>query len=93
MFIRLKGNLNANTANKFQEYTVPIIKDYGIKYMVYNLDELRELDNVGEDALLEGGKWVKTNHGKVLIVNNKINSTLSFDKVSNELVALDLLKI
>lgn len=93
LFVRLKGNLNANTAQRFTDYTVPIIKDYGIKYMVYNLEELMEIDNMGEDALLEGGKWVKTNKGKVLLVNNKINTQLKFDKISNELVALELLKI
>ena len=35
LFVRLKGNLNKNTAPKFMEYTLPIIEDYGIKYMVY----------------------------------------------------------
>lgn len=93
LFVRLKGNLNANTAPRFEEYTIPIIKDYGIKYMVYNLDELVSIDNVGEDALLTGGKCVKTNDGKVLLINNRVNTQLKFDKISNELVALDLLKI
>ena len=93
LFVRLKGNLNANTAPRFEEYAIPIIKDYGIKYMVYNLSELVSIDNHGEDALLEGSKWVKTNDGKVLLVNNNINTQLNFDKISNELVALDLLKI
>ena len=31
LFVRLKGNLNANTAPRFEEYAIPIIKDYGIK--------------------------------------------------------------
>lgn len=93
LFIRLKGNLNAVTAPRFLEYTTPIIKDYGIKYMVYNLSELVGLDNSGEDALFGCGKSVKSNNGKVLIVNNKINTSLNFDNVSNELVALDLLRV
>ena len=92
LFIRLKGNLNARTASKFEEYTFPIIDNYGVRYMVYNLSELVCLDNFGESALLSSGTKVKNNDGKVLIINNKINTTLNFDNISNELVALDLLK-
>ena len=93
LFVRLKGNLNANTAPKFEEYAIPIIKDYGIKYIVYNLSELNCLDADGELALIKGGNEAKGNDGKVLIVNNRINSILDYDNVSNELVALDLLKV
>lgn len=93
LFVRLKGNLNASTAPKFEEYAIPIIKDYGIKYIVYNLSELKCLDSFGEKALIKGGNEAKVNDGKVLIVNNRINSCLDYDKVSNELVALDLLKV
>lgn len=93
MFVRLKGNLNANTAPKFEEYTIPIIKDYGIKYVVYNLSELVSIDSRGENALIKGGDEAKINDGRVLIVNNSINSNLEYDKISNELVALDLLKV
>lgn len=93
LFVRLKGNLNANTSNKFLEYAIPIIKDYGIRYVVYNLGELVCLDEAGEKALIEAGNQAKINQGKVLIVNNKINSCLDYDNVSNELVALNLLKV
>ena len=93
LFVRLKGNLNANTATRFKEYTVPIIKDYNIRYMVYNLKELVSIDSIGELALLEGSEYVNTNKGKVLLVNNNINAQINIDKASNELVALDLLKV
>ena len=93
LFVRLKGNLNANTAPKFEEYAIPIIKDYGIRYIVYNLSELNSLDARGENALIKGGNEAKGNDGKVLIVNNRVNSILDYDNVSNELVALDLLKV
>ncbi len=93
LFVRLKGNLNANTAPKFEDYAIPIIKDYGIRYVVYNLSELVSLDSRGESALIKGGNEARGNDGKVLIVNNRINSSLQYDNVSNELVALDLLKV
>lgn len=93
LFVRLKGNLNANTSQKFLEYAKPIIKDYGIRYVVYNLGELVSLDETGEQALITAGEEAASNKGKVLIVNNKINSCLNYDNVSNELVALNLLKV
>lgn len=94
LFVRLKGNLNANTSKKFLEYAIPIIKDYCIRYVVYNLGELVSLDEAGEKALATAGEEAKVNNnGKVLIVNNKINSCLDYDNVSNELVALDTIKV
>ncbi len=90
LFVRLKGNLNANTASRFSEYTLPIIKDYKVKYMVYNLNDLVSIDKTGEDALLESSTYVEDHKGKVLIVNNKINTPLHFENISNELVALSL---
>lgn len=93
LFVRLKGNLNKNTASKFMEYTIPIIEDYGIKYMVYNLDGLMSIDSIGENALVSGGKSIKNNDGIVLLINNRINTSLRFDTISDELVALDLLKV
>lgn len=93
LFVRLKGNLNANTSGKFLEYVIPIIKDYGIRYVVYNLSELVSLDEMGENALRSAGEEAKANQGRVLIVNNKINSSLDYDKVSNELVALNTINV
>ena len=93
LFVRLKGNLNKNTAQKFMDYTLSIIEDYGIKYMVYNLDGLMSIDSIGENALLSGGQSVKENDGRVLLINNRVNTCLRFDKITDELVALDLLKV
>lgn len=93
LFIRLNGNLNANTVTKFKEYTLPVIRDYGIRFIVYNLNNLTCIDQSGEEALLEESEYATNNEGKVLIVNNSINSNLDFDKVSNELVALDMIKV
>lgn len=93
LFVRLKGNLNANTTIRFKEYTFPIIKDYKVKYMIYNLSELVSIDSTGESALLEGIKCVNSNKGKVLLVNNSINTNLKLHKASNSLLALDLLTV
>lgn len=92
LFLRLRGNLNANTVSKFEEYTLPILKNYGIKYVVYNLNELKSIDKSGIESINKSKKLIANNKGKVLLVNNHNNDN-QFDlhKISNELVALDLL--
>lgn len=92
LFLRLRGNLNMNTVSKFEEYTLPILKNYGIKYVVYNLNELKCIDKSGIESINKSKKLVANNKGKVLLVNNRNNDN-QFDlhMISNELVALDLL--
>lgn len=93
LFVRLKGNLNASTAPKFMEYTLPIIKEYGIKYLVYNLNDLLSIDNIGENALLEGQNEISVNNGKVLLVNNNVNTSVKLENIKDELKALELLRV
>ncbi len=92
LFVRLKGNLNETTAPRFREYALPIINDYKIKYIIYNLNNLQVLDNVGKEVIKESSSCIKKHKGKVLLINSKGNK-LDLDNLSNELVALELLKI
>lgn len=92
LFIRLKGNLNETTAPRFRDYCLPIIHDYKIKYMVYNLNNLINLDSVGKEVIKESSKYIKNNRGQVLLINSK-KHPLDLDNISSELVALELLKI
>ena len=86
LFLRLKGNLNSNTSSYFSEYTMPIIDEYNIKYLVINLNSINTIDNKGYLSLKNSIETVKSNKGKVLIIDN---NNYYFD---NELVALKLLK-
>lgn len=91
LFLRLRGNLNTNTVQKFEEYTLPILKNYGIKYVVYNLNELKYIDKSGIESINKSRNLVANNKGKVLLVNSSYNNKLDLQSISNELVALDLL--
>ncbi len=91
LFIRLKGNLNNNTVSKFEEYTIPIIKNYGIRYVVYNLNNIAILDNEGIGSINKSIAIIKKNKGKALVVSKKDKSVFNNLSISNELVALDLL--
>lgn len=93
LFLRLKGNLNESTHKKFEEYAFPVIKDYGIKYLVINLSELVSLDNYGKSSLEKSGLLIDNNDGRVLLINSKNNVNLDYQNITDELVALDLLKV
>jgi anti-anti-sigma factor len=86
LFIRLKGNLNKNTVSRFEEYTLPIIEHYGIRYVVYNLNKLDNLDNFGYNSIIKSKNIIVKNKGKVLLVNKN-----SLSNITSELVALELL--
>ncbi|MBO5476079.1 MAG: STAS domain-containing protein [Bacilli bacterium] len=91
LFIRLRGNLSVNTVSKFEEYTIPIIKNYGIRYVVYNLNNIANLDDEGISSINRSVKLIKKNRGKALIVSKKDSDTFNNLSISNELVALELL--
>ncbi len=91
LFIRLNGNLSINTVSKFEEYTIPIIKNYGIRYVVYNLNNIVNLDESGITSINNAVRLIKKNRGKALIVSKKDNDTFNNINISNELVALELL--
>ena len=53
LFIRLKGNLNQLTYQSMKDYLIPIIKDNGIKYIVFNLAYLKSIDGYGKESIKE----------------------------------------
>ena len=92
LFVRLSGSLNKLTTNKFINTLFPVVKDYGIKNLVYNLEDLKSIDESGFKTLLKVYNAILDNYGKVLVVNNKFNLKY-LKEVNNELSALNILKI
>lgn len=87
MFVRLKGNLNSNTSSYFEEYTLPIINDFKVKYLVINLNNLDTVDNIGYQSIDNVSQVVKNKNGKVLIID-RYNHFFNPD-----LLALNIIKI
>ncbi len=87
LFCRLKGDLNVNTSPKLLEYIEPIIEKTKIKYIVLNISEVSNIDDVGEETLLNVKKEIKSNKGKLLILNKNNNL------LNTKLVALDILSV
>ena len=92
LFVRLIGSLNKLTLNKFNNTLIPLIKNNGIKNLVYNFDNLKSIDKEGFNTLLNSYNEVIENSGKILVVKNRLNLKF-FKEVDNELSALDILKI
>ena len=93
LFIRLKGELTIYTYKSLLRYLIPIIKEQGIKYIVFNLSYINLIDTYGKKALKLIIHLVKKNHGKGFISNAKGYFDNYFKLIDNELVAFNLVKI
>lgn len=92
LFVRVNGSLKKTTINIFNDKLIPIIKDNGIKNLVYNFDKLICIDEDGFNSLLNTYNEILNNNGNLLVVNNKFKLKY-FKEVNNELSALKILKI
>ena len=98
LFVRLKGVLNKKTAHKLKNYLLPVIIKQGIKFLVYNLYSLEQIDFSGKKALEKCSQAIKENNGKALIceIPLKLNDSianLEIKKTKNELTAIKLIQI
>lgn len=91
LFVRFIGSLNRLTNDKIIDL-ISIIKRNGIKYLVYNFDNLESIDDIGYKSLLLCYNEIINNNGNLLVVNNKFNLE-NMKEVNNELSALKILKI
>lgn len=93
LFVRLEGYINHKISYKINNILVPKILEKGIKYLVFNLYDVDDIDEFGLDALLNVKCAIKTNKGKVCIceipsyIEKKIKR-LKIYKVRNEINAL-----
>ncbi len=98
LYVRLKGDLTRKVCYKINNYIVPVVLKHKIKYLVFNLLELRDIDESGVDALLNTKCAIKTNKGKICLceVGSEVSKKLKRLKirmVSNEAMANHLIRI
>lgn len=103
LFIRLKGILNKNTVDKLQNEVTDMIKDNGIRNVVFNLKELESIDAKGINNLLYNYEICHSNKGQSLIcgidnslVRHRINNTRLLKymvETSDELSAFNIIKL
>lgn len=98
IFVRLKGVLNKKCVYKINNYICPVIKKHKIKYLIYNLENLKEIDEIGIDSILATKCLIKNNKGKIYLcnVNNYLNPKLKrlhIKITSSETTALKLIEV
>ena len=98
LYVRLNGVLERKVCYKINNYLVPTVLKHKVKYLVFNLLELKDIDESGMDALLNTKCAIRTNRGKICLcevsdeVREKIKR-LRMKIASNELAANKLIEI
>lgn len=98
LFIRLKGNLVRRTNYKINNYIVPLLVKHKIKYVIYNLKNLKGIDESGTDAILNTKCKIRNNKGRIYVceVRDEISSKikrLKIKQVGEEKTALKKLEV
>ncbi len=98
LFVRLDGKLNRKTTYKINNSLLTILLKHKIKYLVYNLYNLVDIDEDGIDALLNTKAAIKQNGGLIYVcevnkILNKAISKLKIKKIDNELIAYKVIEV
>ncbi|MBQ6840637.1 MAG: STAS domain-containing protein [Bacilli bacterium] len=98
LFVRLDGKLNRTTTYKINNYLVPVLLKHKIKYLVYNLYNLHDIDEEGIDAILNTKYAIKTNKGLIYLceVNKSLSKKihkLHIKKTETELSAFKVIEV
>lgn len=96
LFIRFLSNIDHSISYKINNLLIPKILSKKIKYIVFNMYEVEDIDEFGLDALLNTKCAVRTNRGKICLceVSDKLKRKLKYikiKKVENELSAFNLI--
>lgn len=87
LFVRLEGVLDNSNVMNIRDSILKILKDGGIRYLVFNVHNLEVKDRIS--LFDECEKEVKLNGGNMLICGLDNEITLkNYKHVDNELIAL-----
>ena len=73
LFVRLKGHLNKDTVNKLNKRVTRIVKDNGIRNIVFNFTNLKSIDIKGINTIFYNYELCKNNEGRSLLCGNNDN--------------------
>lgn len=98
LYVRLKGILDRKVCYKINNYIVPVVLKHKIKYLVFNMALLQDIDESGLDALLNAKCAIRSNKGKICLceVSDEVRKKLRRLRMriaSNELAANHLIEI
>jgi stage II sporulation protein AA (anti-sigma F factor antagonist) len=103
LFVRLEGELNNKTYSKINDDLSYIVRESGIKYLVFNVEKLKSIDINGIDAMLKNYNIISNNAGKVIIcglkeeiVKTRVENSRLLNylyETSNELSAFNIISL
>lgn len=73
LFVRLRGHLNKDTVNKLNKKVTNVVKDNGIRNIVFNFSNLKSIDIKGINAILYNYELCKSNNGISFMCGNNDN--------------------
>ena len=85
LFVRLKGHLNKDTVEKMNKRVTNIVKENGIRNIVFNFTNLKSIDIKGINAIFYNYELCKNNDGVSLFCgnNDKIRDKLKRSRLVN----------
>ena len=102
LFVRLRGELIIDNICKFNNKVTKLVKDNGIRNIVFNFSNLKSIDIKGINAIFYNYELCTKNNGRSLLCgnNDKIRKKLKSSRlinyvyeISDELTALKLLNM
>lgn len=103
LFIRLDGELTKNTINKLKTDVTNLIKEHGIRNIVFNMSNLNTIDCYGINALLNSYEICRSNNGRSLVCginDNVIRHRIKHSRLLNymnetadELTAINMINL
>ena len=73
LFVRLRGHLNKDTINKLNKRVTNVVKENGIRNIVFNFTNLKSIDMKGINTIFYNYELCKNNEGRSLMCGNNDN--------------------
>ena len=73
LFVRLKGHLNKDTINKLNKRVTKLVKENGIRNIVFNFTNLKSIDIKGINTIFYNYELCKNNDGRSMFCGNNDN--------------------
>ncbi|MDO4963620.1 MAG: STAS domain-containing protein [bacterium] len=85
LFVRLRGHLNKDTIEKMNKRVTRVVKDNGIRNIVFNFSNLKSIDMKGINTIFYNYELCKRNDGRSLMCgnNNNIRKRLKRSRLIN----------
>lgn len=102
LFVRLKGHLNKDTVYKLNKRVTRLVKENGIRKIVFNFENLKSIDLKGINSIFYNYELVKQNEGFSMFcgnndnIRNKLKKTRLVNyiyEIKDELSAIKILSL